>query len=223
MGRRFSAIELLIALVLLIAFTPFVESLRLGDLIEACLVTVVLISAVLVVGAHRRLLAVAMLVLAPAIAGKWLSHFYPEKVPPHLFLTFGLALVAFSVVSLLGFVLRAARVDAEVLCAAISAYLMLGLLWSFAYILVARIAPDSFSFANSADANERMDGFNAFYFSFVTLSTVGFGDVTPVSKVARTLAIMEAITGMFYVAVLIARLVSMYSPSRTEPSDISKP
>ena len=65
------------------------------------------------------------------------------------------------------------------------------------------------------------DGFNAFYFSFVTLSTVGFGDVAPVSKVARTLAVMEAITGMFYVAVLIARLVAMYSPARPEPTDSS--
>jgi hypothetical protein len=56
-----------------------------------------------------------------------------------------------------------------------------------------------------------MQGFNAFYFSFVTLSTVGYGDITPVSKVARMLAALEAMTGLLYVAVLIARLVSLYS------------
>jgi voltage-gated potassium channel len=68
-----------------------------------------------------------------------------------------------------------------------------------------------------------MDRFNAFYFSFVTLSTVGFGDVTPVSKLARTLAVMEAVTGTFYVAILIARLVAMYVPaSRSAAQDESR-
>jgi hypothetical protein len=62
-----------------------------------------------------------------------------------------------------------------------------------------------------------MEGFNAFYFSFITLSTVGFGDITPVSKVARTLAAMEAITGLFYVAVLISRLVALYSTPNSTP------
>jgi hypothetical protein len=64
-----------------------------------------------------------------------------------------------------------------------------------------------------------MTSFNAFYFRFTTMSTVGFGDITPVSKVARTLAVLEAITGMFYVAVLISRLVAMYSPTRPESND----
>ena len=56
-----------------------------------------------------------------------------------------------------------------------------------------------------------MKGFNALYFSFTTLSTVGFGDIVPVSGAARMLAIVEAVFGMFYVTLLIARLVSLYS------------
>jgi len=56
-----------------------------------------------------------------------------------------------------------------------------------------------------------MNGFTGFYFSFITLSTVGYGDITPVSRIARWLAAMEAMTGLLYVAVLIARLVSLYS------------
>ncbi len=62
-----------------------------------------------------------------------------------------------------------------------------------------------------------MSGFTGFYFSFVTLSTVGYGDITPVSKVARMLAAMEAMTGLLYVAVLIARLVSLYSSPKSDP------
>ncbi|MEI6535816.1 MAG: potassium channel family protein [Verrucomicrobiaceae bacterium] len=117
-----------------------------------------------------------------------------------------------------GFILRAPSVDAEVLCAAISTYLMLGLFWTLAYSLVGQISPAAFSFSSGPEASHTMNGFNAFYFSFATLSTVGYGDIAPVSKVARMLAVMEAIFGMFYVTMLIARLVAMYSPKGRESS-----
>jgi len=63
-----------------------------------------------------------------------------------------------------------------------------------------------------------MKGFTGFYFSFITLTTVGYGDITPVSRAARWLASMEAMTGSLYVAVLIARLVSLYSNPKSQDS-----
>jgi hypothetical protein len=71
---------------------------------------------------------------------------------------------------------------------------------------------------NTNEGGQSIRGFNAFYFSFVTLSTVGYGDITPVSKVARMLAAMEAMTGLLYVAVLIARLVALYSSPKSHDS-----
>jgi voltage-gated potassium channel len=87
----------------------------------------------------------------------------------------------------------------------------LGLFWSFAYILVDRLVPNSFVFTVGPDSSHSMNNFNALYFSFTTLSTVGYGDIIPVSGVARMLAMVEAVFGMFYVTLLIARLVSLYS------------
>jgi hypothetical protein len=139
-------------------------------------------------------------------------------VPPPIFLVAGLLLVAFVVVNLLGFVLRAPSVNAEVLCASISAYLMLGLIWTMAYWLVDQLTPGgAFSFNTNA-GRQSMNGFNAFYFSFITLSTVGYGDITPLSRIARWLAALEAMTGLLYVAVLIARLVSLYSTPKSNDS-----
>jgi len=120
-------------------------------------------------------------------------------------------------VNLLRFVLRASSVDSEVLCASISAYLTLGLIWTMAYWLVEQLTPGAFAFNTTTGTKETMEGFNAFYFSLITLSTVGYGDITPVSKVARMLAAMEAMTGLFYVAVLIARLVALYSTPKNLP------
>src|SRR5438874_5210181 len=216
--RRFTNVQLLVALVLLFFFFPFVEEVKGGDIIVSILLSLVLLSAVLAVADRKRLLVIAIVLAIPAIAGRWISHFRPDLVPPPVFLTAGLVLIAFVVANLLRFVLRAPSVNVEVLCASISAYLMLGVLWTVAYWLVDLLIPGSFAF-NPNEGRQSIHGFNAFYFSFVTLSTVGYGDITPVSKVARMLAAMEAMTGLLYVAVLIARLVALYSsPKSDDPS-----
>jgi voltage-gated potassium channel len=209
-------VQLLIALALFIFFAPFVEEIRGGDLIVSVLLSLVLISAVFAVASRRSTLIIALLLAIPALVGRWINYFRPELVPPAVFLTAGLALIAFVVANLLRFVLRAPSVNADVLCASISAYLMLGLLWTLAYWLVDQLAPGAFSFNTTNETKQTMAGFNAFYFSFVTLSTVGYGDITPVSKVARMLAATEAMTGLLYVAVLISRLVSLYSAPKSQ-------
>jgi hypothetical protein len=215
--HRFSTVELLIALALLFLLFPFVEEVKGGDLIVSLLLSLVLLSAVLAVASRGRTLIVALLLAIPAIVGRWISHFRPDLVPPAVFLIAGLLLVAFVVVNLLRFVWRAPSVNIEVLCASISAYLMLGLMWTMAYWLVDQLTPGAFSFNTNAGPRS-INGFNGFYFSFVTLSTVGYGDITPVSKVARMLAAMEAMTGLLYVAVLIARLVALYSTPKSRDS-----
>ncbi|TMP97042.1 MAG: two pore domain potassium channel family protein [Verrucomicrobia bacterium] len=216
--RRFSTVELLIALALLFFFFPFVEEIKGGDIIVSLLLSLVLLSAVFAVASRRSTLIIALLLAIPAIVGRWINHFRPELVPPTIFLVAGLVLVAFVVVNLLRFVLRAHSVNVEVLCASISAYLMLGLIWTIAYWLVDQIVPNAFAFNTTTGTKESMEGFNAFYFSFITLSTVGYGDITPVSKVARMLAATEAMTGLLYVAVLIARLVALYSSPKPDDS-----
>ena len=215
--RRFSAVELLIALALLFFFFPFVEEAKGGDLIVSLLLSLVLLSGVLAVSDRKGVLLIALVLAIPAIAGRWINHFWPDVVRPAVFLTAALLLTAFVVVNLLRFVLRAPSVNVEVLCASISAYLMLGLMWTMAYWLVDQLTPGAFSFNTNA-GKQSMNGFNAFYFSFITLSTVGYGDITPVSRIARWLAAMEAMTGLLYVAVLIARLVALYSIPKSDES-----
>ncbi len=215
--RRFSTVELLIALALLFFFFPFVEEVKGGDLIVSLLLSLVLLSAVLAVSDRKGVLLIALVLAIPAIGGRWINHFRPDLVRPAVFLTAALVLVAFVVVNLLRFVWRAPSVNVEVLCASISAYLMLGLMWTMAYWLVDQLTPGAFSFNTNAGPRS-MNGFNGFYFSFVTLSTVGYGDITPVSRIARWLAAMEAMTGLLYVAVLIARLVSLYSSAKSDDS-----
>ncbi len=216
--RRFSTVQLLIALAVLLIFAPFVEELRGGHLILSLLFSLVLLAAVFAVANRRRSLAIAVALAIPAIAGRWINHFRPDLIHPSVFLVCSLMLLAFVIGHLLNFVLRAPVVTVEVLCGSIAAYLMLGLMWTVAYWLVDQLTPGgAFSFNTNRGA-QSMNGFTGFYFSFITLSTVGYGDITPVSHAARWLAAMEAMTGLLYVAVLIARLVSLYSASKSDDS-----
>jgi voltage-gated potassium channel len=211
---RYSAVNLLAALVLLFVAAPFVEDLPQGNLIEAVLLTLVMVSAVLAVGGRRTSLIVALVLLTPALAGKWINHLRPDLLHPAIFLLATVTFFAFVIARLLAFVVRARCVDANVLCAGVSGFLMLGLLWMPAYLAVARLNPGAFTLPSTLGAPPALDGFSAFYFSFITLCTVGYGDIAPVSRVARMLAVTEAITGLFYMAVLISRLVSVYSSAR---------
>ena len=173
--------------------------------------TLVLVSGVLAVGRSRRTLVWAVVLMVPAVAGRWMDHFWPGLVPQWLIFTAGLIFLIFLIGQFLRFILRAPQVNAEVMYAGISVYLLLGMSWMLAYLLVAQLVPGSFAFNAGPASSQTMNGFNAYYFSFVTLTTVGYGDITPVSNGARALAAMEAMTGTLYVAVLISRLVALYS------------
>jgi len=214
--RRFSTVQLLIALALFFTCAPFVEEIKGGELIVSILFSLVLLAGVLAVAERKRVLVIALVLAVPAVGGRWINHFRADLVPPAVFLVAGLVLIIFVVGHLLRFILRAPSVTTEVLCASISAYLMLGLMWTMAYWLVDQLTPGgAFSF-NTNMGKQSMSGFTGFYFSFITLSTVGYGDITPVSRLARWLAAMEAMTGLLYVAVLIARLVSLYSTPKSQ-------
>jgi ion channel len=102
--------------------------------------------------------------------------------------------------------LRAGPVNFHRLQGAVAAYLLLGVIWAHAYSLTALLRPAAFSGAVGSAA----DGPRAWlYYSFVTLTTVGYGDVLPVHPAARSLAMLEAVTGPLYLAILVARLVSL--------------
>ncbi|MEO5917280.1 MAG: ion channel [Luteolibacter sp.] len=219
---KYSTVHLLCALVLLIAATPFIENSHNGKYVETALMTLVLISAGLAVGGQRKMLGLAMWLLFPTVLVNWFHHLFPKLVPPTAHLVCSVLFIGFIIVCILRFIMNARRVDSEVISAAISVYLMFGLLWTSAYLITGQLNPNAFSIHTDPRDPQTMTSFNALYFSYTSLCTLDFGDIIPVSKAARTLAFMEAITGMLYVAILISRLVSMYAPATVSQDTDSK-
>jgi hypothetical protein len=216
--RRFSTVQLLIALAVLLICAPFLDELEGGHLILSVLFSLVLLAAVFAVANRSVPSPLHSFSRFQGITARWINQFRPDVIHPAVFLVCALLLLAFVIANLLRFILCAPVVTTEVLCASIAVYLMLGLLWTVAYWLVDQLTPGGALSFNTNRGARSMNGFTGFYFSFITLSTVGYDDITPVSRVARWLAAMEAMTGLLYVAVLIARLVSPYSRAKSNDS-----
>lgn len=210
---KWSAIGYLIALVVFILASPIVVELDYGRAIEGAMLTIVLISAVAAVSERWVTRLAAVMLVLPPVFCRWLHHYRPDLMPIAGYLAAGMVFLLFVLFHYFRYILRAPTVNFTVLCAAVSTYLMLGMLWTMSYIMLTSIRPDSF--AQSGKPVGLMNAFDAFYFSFVTLSTVGYGDIVPASRPARMLAVLEATTGTLFVATLIARLVAIQASSRT--------
>lgn len=104
------------------------------------------------------------------------------------------------------------EISANRVVGAISLYLLLGVLWAISYAVLEMFLPRSFTGFSETLNN----GWSSewLYFSFVTMTTLGYGDITPVTATARTLAYMQAVFGQFYIAILVAGLVSAYITER---------
>jgi hypothetical protein len=190
---------------------------RYGILFYTLLLTMValpLLAAFGLPGALIELLLAANLLAAvvPVSTGKdrpvllfivivWFDHPALSAMTLGLWTLIGL----FAAAGALRFAMGAKSVDAEHLYAALSAYLLAGIFFGLFYWVLEQIGPGTFT---TADDFSRM---TAIYFSFVTLATLGYGDIVPRTDVARGLAIVEGVGGQLFLAVMVARLVSLYA------------
>ena len=200
--RRYTILfyTLLVTMVAAPIFTALKFS---GTLIES-LLAACLLAAILPVGAvrNRPYLLVAILVVCLArLVTAWRDLRLLSEMTLGIWTLIGLL----AAVASLRFAIRATQVDAEHLYAALSAYLLAGIYLGLSYWVVEQVKPGAFSFTGEFSQA------SAIYFSFVTLATLGYGDIVPRADVARGIAIVEGIGGQLFLAVLVARMVSLYS------------
>jgi hypothetical protein len=188
MGRIW--LNLLIALVLVSGVFAFIRRRR-----------------VMVVGAVLALATVAATVIAILVTGRGWAIARQSLLA--LFLVFTAAV-------LLQVVLSSGRITLEKLSGAVCVYLLIGAIWASLFTVIEVAAPGSLRFPEEeAEAvaqalqHGEPSGFMV-YFSFVTLTTLGYGDIAPLSQTARTLAWAEALLGQLYLTILVARLVGMH-------------
>jgi hypothetical protein len=198
---------LLVSLVLLILLTPLVEGLPNGHFAVDALYSLILLAAVNAVSTRRQTRLIALAVAILAIVLLWTNTGEALTLGRQAGILLFVAFNAVTIGLVLRHVVRAPAVTFDVLCAGIAIYLLIGVTWAVTYIVLDTLDPNAFkTLSASIDAGSG----EFLYFSFATLTTLGYGDVVPHSLFTRTWAIMEAVTGVLYIAILVARLVSLY-------------
>ena len=196
---------LLIAIVGLIVIYPLIPSV----LVLNIMLTLVLSTALYAIGEGQRIRKIAVLLGFSFFIALWLRQFGIDHIAwAVLSPTLGALFLGYVTYALLRHVIQTDQVDAEMIYGAVACYLLLGLTWTMLYIAIETLQPGSFALAGTNEDAQLWD--DLLYYSFVTLTTLGYGDVLPLSPRVRSLAILEAITGIFYVAILVARLVSLH-------------
>lgn len=198
---------LLVALVAYLLVYPLLEDSD-SRLILLVLTLGIPIAGVYAVSASRRDLIIASVLALPLVV----DYLTPSVEWP-LVLSLGTALLlyCFVLARVLGGVLGSKQVTLDTLFGAAAGYLLMGLTWATAYSWIERSTPGSFTINPANDLGAAgVQWFDAIHFSYVTLTTLGYGEITPVSSLARSLSVLEAAAGVLYIAFLVARIVSAY-------------
>ena len=120
-------------------------------------------------------------------------------------------IVSITIVELLKEIFKTKIIDSHIISSAISIYVLVGIFWYLLFMFLLMIDPDSFDIRNF---NPEMVSIDMIYFSFTTLTTLGYGDITPVSYTAKMWSITEAMMGVMFLAVMISRVVSLFGTKK---------
>ena len=208
---------LLAILLFLLMIFPFVHELYAGYIfVLEWSVSFLLIAGIYVVSAEKRTLIVAILIATLVLTIMWFNHFLQNSELQLSGLILEIVFFIVTTLTIISHVLEYKKVTADKIYGAICGYLLIGITWALIYSAIETARPGSFIFNNGIDViNHELFSYRFhfsyfMYYSFVTLSTLGYGDIAPLNTPARVFSSLEAIMGQLYVAVLIARLVGLH-------------
>ena len=206
-NARFS--YLFFSIILLFLLRPFLMDLMALRNVTNIFIWLILISCGWAVHEERRHRMIFLGIIILAILTDFLDMFLPDAAIMLVPNIVGFIVFSYVVAVIFLYLMRQEEVTADMIMAAASEYMLIGIMFSYIYFLIAAVYPGSFSFQGS-----QWDRLSFLYFSFVSLTTTGSGDILPVSLQARSIAILEQVTGQLFVAVAVARLVGLYTAQK---------
>jgi len=214
--QKFSEQRFFILLVLILAtivLTPFLDDFIETRILMDILLTVIFIALILAIRSKRSQLIIGSFLALPLIISTWSFYFVQLTSISLMTMIFGALFFSYAVKNILHIVVKSEKVTQETIFAAVVAYLLIALMWAYLYMILEIVIPGSFSVPERSIRAETMQ-FE--YFSFVTITTLGYGDIIPLTNKASALALLEALIGQIYLVVLVAWLVGMHVSSKAK-------
>jgi len=213
MKSRF--IYIIFATMLVLMVNPFIRPLGLiGHLFSTLLLAMIPLASAYTLTEDRKKAIIVLLIAAPFVILDGLNVYFTSRPMMIVAFSFGTILYFYIVFLLVKNLLSIRVITADLIYCAISIYLLIGIMWAGIYTVLEGISPGSFSGTSGT--------VDLLYFSFVTLTTVGFGDVAPLSILGKRLAVFEAAMGSIYMAVIIAMIVGRYMSMQVEQDSESE-
>jgi hypothetical protein len=185
-----------------------VDSGRWAGLVHAVPVSLTVLLALHTSGAWPRTVRFAQIVVFLAVVAGITQVFTDARQNGAVGSWLAAVLLVIASMAVLRRILRHSSVTLETLYGAVSVYIMIGLIFSYLYVGIGHVTTSQFFAQTKSPVSS-----DYVYFSYITLTTVGFGDFTPVTNVARSVVVLEALIGQIFLVTLVARLVSLYSAS----------
>lgn len=207
-------------LVVFLTLGPYFANTSYGENITSVLFTILLGMSVYVIRQQKHFILLAIILSAFSIVGHWLANtVFLQREFALIDLVLSAVFLGLMTAIVISYILEDRRVNAGTLYGAICAYLLIGLTWSLVYTVIYLVDPSAFQLSQKVPprANPAFEYF--LYYSYVTLTTVGYGDILPMSTPARTLSWMEAVTGQIYLTVWLAQLVGTYISKKVKKSE----
>ena len=190
---------------------PFVDEILQYEVIPDIFISIIFISGIYAISREKKHIYIAMSLMVPMFTGVWLSHIFQSFKIYVAGEIIGAIFIGYLISLLTKFIFNQKEVTKDVIYAALIIYLLMAILWSFAYLVLDYFYPASFSFPEASSPSV----YRYLYFSFVTITTLGYGDVAPLTQKASSLVVLEAVTGQMYLVVVVAWLVGMHVSRKT--------
>lgn len=210
LSQRYGFIALLISLLLMLVLFPFLNNNSVAQLLFNLTFSLILLASLYSVSTTKRQFYLGLFLILPSLATKWVPY---ASISGYIFTSLFLGFIIFSLCRL---IFTAKKINMNLVYGATCIYILLGIAWAILFALIDYFVPTAFSgIDGSVFSQGHLDLLtfrfeNLLYFSYVTLTTLGYGDIIPLAPGVKFLSIIEAITGQLYIGTVIARILGLY-------------
>ena len=202
---KYKMFNFMVSIILLLILQAVFEETKYEYIVINLLSTIVLILGVHAVGSSKKRLIILVLLGLPWFISEWAFTSSNRTI------FVSMLFFMFVTVTILEHILRSKDVTADTLYGAVCVYLLLGIMWASIYSFLEYVTPGSIFVGREGEIQAPLTSNILIYYSFTTLTTLGYGDISSVTPQARIISILEAITGQMFIAFLVARLISTYT------------
>jgi hypothetical protein len=204
-STQYKMFNFMVSILLLLILSAVLEGVEYGYIVVNTMSTIVFFLGVYAIGRNRRTLIILIILGLPWFLSEWAF----TKSTRTIFTS--MLFFIFVTITILEHILKSEEVTTDTLYGAVCVYLLLGIMWASIYGFLEYVSPGAVFEGYDKEITTKISSNELIYYSYTTLATIGYGDITSVTPVGRIISVLEAIFGQLYIAFLVARLISIYT------------